>query len=111
MVSRWLHLLGLSHPCTDIGLAAVLVAVSFSVCAGFKSLKDSRAAFISNPSLLVFLRSERHRVQIVFGQINARSAVFGCAIIFKSGSSGRPKLPGSDFRLNLVHSSAASGWF
>ncbi|CAN7101073.1 unnamed protein product, partial [Brassica rapa subsp. narinosa] len=93
--------LGLSHPCTDIGLAAVLVA----------SLKDSRAAFVSNPSLLVFLRSGWHRVQAVFGQINARSAAFGWAIIFKSGSSGKPKLPGSDSRLNLVHSSAASGWF
>ncbi|KAL0656508.1 hypothetical protein Bca4012_077092 [Brassica carinata] len=42
---------------------------------------------------------------------SSRRAVFGWAIIFKSGSSGRPKLPGSDSRLNLVHSSAASGWF
>ena len=72
-VSRWLHSLGLSHPCTNIGVSAVLVAVSFSVCVGFKSLKDSRAAFVSNPFLLVILRSERHSVQAVFGQINARS--------------------------------------
>lgn len=37
-------------------------------CAGFKSLKDSKAAFVSNPSLLVAQCSERHRVQVVSGQ-------------------------------------------
>ncbi|WZZ28232.1 hypothetical protein YC2023_011633 [Brassica napus] len=35
---------------------------------GFKSLKDSKAAFVSNPSLLVAQCSERHRVQVVSGQ-------------------------------------------
>ncbi|KAF3530978.1 hypothetical protein DY000_02041712 [Brassica cretica] len=34
---------------------------------GFKSLKDSKAAFVSNPSLLVALCSERHRVQQAVG--------------------------------------------
>lgn len=29
----------------------------------------------------------------------------------RADSSGRPKLPGSDSRLNLVRSFAASGWY
>ncbi|KAF3604188.1 hypothetical protein F2Q69_00037216 [Brassica cretica] len=33
----------------------------------FKSLKDSKAAFVSNPSLLVAQCSERHRVQQAVG--------------------------------------------
>ncbi|CAN6863021.1 unnamed protein product [Brassica oleracea] len=90
-----LHSLGLSHPCTNIGLSA-----------GSKSLKDFKATFVSNPSLLVILCSERHSV---FGKSSARCS--GWVIIFKSGSSEKPKLLDSDFRLNLVHSSAASGWF
>ena len=40
----------------------------------------------------------------------ARQAVFGWVIIFKSGSPGRPKLLGSDSRLNLAHPFAASCW-
>ncbi|KAF2585225.1 hypothetical protein F2Q70_00036612 [Brassica cretica] len=47
--------------------------ITFSGCSpvtrflGFKSLKDSKAAFVSNPSLLVALCSERHRVQQAVG--------------------------------------------
>ncbi|KAL0669843.1 hypothetical protein Bca4012_032547 [Brassica carinata] len=38
-----------------------------------------------------------------------RQAVLGRVIIFKSGSSGRPKLPGSDSQFNMALSFAASG--
>ncbi|KAG5396309.1 hypothetical protein IGI04_018123 [Brassica rapa subsp. trilocularis] len=40
---------------------------------------------------------------------SSRRAVLMRAIIFKSGSSERPKLPGSDSRLNLARLFAASG--
>ncbi|KAF3561899.1 hypothetical protein DY000_02018505 [Brassica cretica] len=85
----------------------VVLCDSFSDGTGFTSLKDFRTAFVANPFLVVQCL-ERHGS----GAFEVLGKLFSDGpLSLRADSSGRPKLPGSDSRLNLVRSFAASGWY